>query len=163
MKYIAHRGLIDGPNLELENNPEHIIETLNLFYDCEVDLWRCKNEWWLGHDLPKYKVDEKFIGKQGLWLHCKNLDALLELSSRAFHYEYFWHQEDDFTLTSGNYIWTYPGKELTRNSISVQPEAKEEWWEWTKSCNNIAGVCTKYVKKFILETSTMSVGSGEKL
>ena len=23
---------------------------------------------------------------------------------------YFWHQTDDFTLTSHGYIWTYPGK-----------------------------------------------------
>lgn len=163
MKYIAHRGLIDGPNLELENNPEHITDVLYMSYDCEVDLWKIKEEWWLGHDEPKYKVDEKFIGKQGLWLHCKNLDALLELSTRPIHYEYFWHQEDDFTLTSGNYIWTYPGKDLTTNSISVQPEADEAWWNWTKDCKNIAGVCTKYVKKFIAETGPMSVGSTTKL
>ena len=159
MIYIAHRGLIDGPNKLLENNPENILHTLNaFFYDCEVDLWKIKNEWWLGHDEPTYLVDEEFIGKQGLWLHCKNLDALLELSTRNIKYEFFWHQEDDFTLTSSGYIWTYPGKELTHHSISVQPEANDEWWEWTKKCN-IAGVCTKHVRKFIIETSTMPVGA----
>lgn len=163
MKYIAHRGLIDGPNENLENDPEHIILTLSKGFDCEVDLWRVNNKWFIGHDGPFYEVGEDFVGKHGLWLHCKNLDALYELSIRTFRYEFFWHQEDDFTLTSGGYIWTYPGKDLTTNSIAVQPEAKEEWWEWTKNLNSLYGVCTKHVKRFITETSTMSVGTTTKL
>lgn len=163
MFYIAHRGLIEGPNEALENNPEHILHvTQELYYDCEVDVRLIKNEWWLGHDEPQYKVDESFIGKKGLWLHCKNLDALYELSSRNLHYEFFWHQEDDFTLTSGGYIWTYPGKHLTANSIAVVPESCDNYWDYVKSLN-LQGVCTKYVKKFIAETSTMHVGTAEKL
>lgn len=163
MKYIAHRGLIDGPNSDLENNPEHIIKTLSMNFDCEIDVWLLSDGWWLGHDKPQYIVNENFIGKQGLWLHCKNLDALLELSTRDIKYEYFWHQEDDFTLTSGQYIWTYPGKHLTCNSIAVQPEARLDWWTWTKSCKNIAGVCTKYVNQFLDPNCTVPVRSTEKL
>ena len=34
----------------------------------------------------------------------------------------FEHQEDDVTLTSEGYIWTYPNKQLTDNSIAVLPE-----------------------------------------
>ena len=163
MILIAHRGLTEGPDVNLENRPEQIELTLSQGFHCEIDVWRKKDEWILGHDRPDYKVDEKFIGRQGLWLHCKNLDALLELSTRPIQYEYFWHQEDDFTLTSGQYIWTYPGKELTRNSIAVQPEARPDWWTWTKSCKNIAGVCTKYVREFIDENSTMPFGPTPKL
>lgn len=151
MKYIAHRGLIDGPDVNLENRPEQILQTLSMDFDCEIDVWRVKDKWFLGHDRPDYPVDDSFVGQQGLWLHCKNLDALLYFSTAPFHYEYFWHQNDDFTLTSGGYIWTYPGKELTTNSISVQPECKPEWWEWTLHLKNIQGVCTKYVNKFIQE------------
>ena len=156
MKYIAHRGLVDGPNEELENNPEHILSILDINFDCEVDVWLLSDGWWLGHDKPQYIVNESFIAKQGLWLHCKNLDALLELSTRDIHYEYFWHQEDDFTLTSGNFIWTYPGKHLTKNSIAVLPEISNDYWEYVKSVN-IYGVCTDYVEKFLSETSTLSV------
>ena len=163
MILIAHRGLTEGPNVDLENRPEQIELTLSKGFDCEIDVWRKKEEWFLGHDRPDYKVDEKFIGQKGLWLHCKNLDALLELSTREIQYEYFWHQEDDFTLTSGQYIWTYPGKLLTRNSIAVQPEARPDWWTWTKSCKDIAGVCTKYVEEFINENSTMPFGPTPKL
>lgn len=157
MKYIAHRGLIDGPDVNLENRPEQILQTLSKGFDCEIDVWRIKNEWFLGHDGPDYKVSEDFIGQQGLWLHCKNLDALHILSIAPFRYEYFWHQNDDFTLTSNGFIWTYPGKELTNNSIAVQPEARDDWWQWTKTCKNIAGVCTKYVNQFLDENCTVPV------
>lgn len=160
MKMIAHRGLTEGPDADLENRPEQILETLSKGLDCEVDVWLIKGEWFLGHDRPDYKVSYEFIGQQGLWLHCKNLDALLELNDAPFKYEYFWHQEDDFTLTSGNYIWTYPGKELTRNSIAVQPEARDDWWQWTKNCKDIAGVCTKYVYQFLDENCAVPVRSG---
>lgn len=164
MILIAHRGLFNGPNLEKENTPEQIELALSKGYDCEVDVWFVKNEWWLGHDKPQYKTDFDFIGKQGLWLHCKNLDALYILSYTPIKFNYFWHQEDDYTLTSTQFIWTYPGKQLTRNSIAVQPERTKEMWDWTKSCSNsIAGVCTKFVEKFVNEIGTMSVGSTQKL
>lgn len=161
MKYIAHRGLFNGPNSRYENHPDQINHALSKFYDCEIDLWRIKNDWFLGHDAPTYRVDESFIGKNGLWLHCKNLEALQELSQRTIQYVYFWHQEDDFTLTSNQYIWTFPGRKLVENSIAVVPERCESYWDYVKKVN-IAGVCTDYVEKFISETSTMSVRSSEK-
>lgn len=164
MILIAHRGLFNGPNSEIENTPEQIELALSKGYDCEVDVWFVKNEWWLGHDKPQYKISSEFIGKQGLWLHCKNLDALYVLSYTPIKFNYFWHQEDDYTLTSTQFIWTYPGKELTRNSIAVQPERTPENWEWTKNCHkSIAGVCTKFVEKFVNEIGTMPIGSTQKL
>lgn len=164
MILIAHRGLFEGPNLNKENNPEQIELALSLGYDCEVDVWYQNKEWWLGHDKPQYKVDSSFVGKHGLWIHCKNLDALYEFSTSPIQFEYFWHQEDDFTLTSSQYIWTYPGKMLTRNSISVQPERTPDQWEWTKKCSHsIGGVCTKFVKKFSDETGIMPFRTTEKL
>ena len=163
MKYIAHRGLIDGPNIFMENKPEQIINTLSKGYDCEVDVWRVKNAWFLGHNYPQYEVDNSFIGKQGLWLHCKNLDALHNLCDAPFTYVYFWHQEDEFTLTSNGHIWTYPGRNLTNNSVAVQPEFNEDYWKYTKDCRNIIGVCTKYVTRFINETSTVPVRTTPQL
>jgi hypothetical protein len=158
MILIAHRGLIDGPDVNLENRPQQIESALAKGFDCEIDVWRIKDKWFLGHDRPDYEVSETFLQQQGLWLHCKNLDALLSLSTSGLPYEYFWHQNDDFTLTSSNYIWTYPGKELTWNSIAVQPEARDDWWQWTKNCKNISGVCTKYVNQFIDENCTVPFG-----
>lgn len=161
MKYIAHRGLFEGPDKEKENHPEQIRAALRKGYDCEVDVWFIKKEWWLGHDEPQYKVEDSFIDKPGLWLHCKNLDAFYELSTIPFKYVYFWHQEDDFTLTSNEVIWTYPGKHLTNNSVAVVPERCPSYWEYVKSLD-LVGVCTDYVEKFIAETGTLSVGSVQK-
>ena len=151
MKMIAHRGLFQGPDEEKENRPTQILGALNRGYDCEIDVWWLKDRWWLGHDEPQYMVEEEFIGKQGLWLHCKNLEALHELISRPFKYVYFWHQEDDV-------IWTYPGKHLTNNSVAVMPERCDKYWEYVKRID-IVGVCTDYVEKFIAETSPLSVGT----
>jgi len=162
MKYIAHRGLFEGPDEDKENHPGQIQLALSKNYDCEVDVWFKNKQWWLGHNEPQYPVDKYFMGQQGLWIHCKNLDALYELSIAPFVYSYFWHQNDDFTLTSTQHIWTYPGKHLTNNSIAVVPEIDPEYWEYVK-CLKIYGVCTDYVEKFINETSTMSFGSTEKL
>jgi hypothetical protein len=156
MKMIAHRGLFQGPDKDKENHPDQIMLAFSRGYNCEVDVWRKEKEWWLGHDKPQYKVTEEFIGKQGLWLHCKNLEALHVLIDRPFKYVYFWHQEDDFTLTSNDVIWTYPGKKLTNKSVAVMPESCPLYWEYIKSINLI-GVCTDYVEKFIAETSTVPI------
>ena len=158
MKIIAHRGLIQGPDKNLENRPEQIEKVLKSGIDCEIDVWSIYGKWFLGHDEPQYEISTSFLGKQGLWIHCKNLDALYQFTDMPFKYEYFWHQNDDFILTSSNFIWTYPGKHLTKNSIAVLPEINREYWEYVKSVN-IYGVCTDYVEKFLSETSTMSLGT----
>jgi hypothetical protein len=74
----------------------------------------------LGHDEPCYPIGEEFLVDKGLWIHAKNLAALHWLSGTK--YNYFWHQSDDFVLTSHNWIWTYPGKSLTERSVMVMPE-----------------------------------------
>ena len=38
MKYIAHRGNMNGPSA-LENHPDHIREALQAGFDVEVDTW----------------------------------------------------------------------------------------------------------------------------
>ena len=161
MLLISHRGNTNGKIVE-ENHPDllkHVLNTTN--YHIEIDVWYVKGKIYLGHDEPDYEVCRSFLDDKRFICHAKNYEALFMLNNTLLHY--FWHEEDDFTLTSGNYIWTYPGKNLTTNSIAVQPEAKEEWWNWTKDCKDIAGVCTKYVKKFITETGPMSIGSTKKL
>ncbi len=120
MKIIAHRGLVNGPDKNLENKPKEILDALKQGYDCEIDLWYTNSELWLGHDHPEYFITSAFLENSGLWIHAKNLAALRWLTDSDLNY--FWHQEDDFTLTSKKFIWTYPGKPLTMKSISVMPE-----------------------------------------
>ena len=66
MKLIAHRGLTDGPNAELENNPEQIHKSLSAGYDCEIDLWYVNGELYLGHDEPQYAINRDFLREIGL-------------------------------------------------------------------------------------------------
>lgn len=117
MKLISHRGNINGPNPELENRPDYLIDALNVGFQVEIDVWKIGNDLFLGHDEPTYKVDLEFLQNKPFWCHAKNLES--------FHYLLennivcFWHQNDDFTLTSNGYIWTYPNKEVTNKSIIV--------------------------------------------
>ena len=109
----------------------------------EIDVWYKDKKWYLGHDEPQYEVERTFFYNRFLWCHAKNIDALKELSSLGIHC--FWHQEDDVTLTSMGYLWTYPGKPLTLKSICVMPErasySKEE-------ITRAAGVCSDNIQEY---------------
>jgi hypothetical protein len=143
MILIAHRGLYDGPDPSRENHPDQIEKTLKLGFEAEIDIRWIDGEWWLGHDEPTYKVDVSFFGHAGLWLHCKNAQALFRIPEVP-NTHYFWHQEDHFTLTSRGIIWTYPGHMIDpKRGVLVQPEWNKNWKpERPPTC---LGVCSKYV------------------
>ena len=111
MKLIAHRGNINGPDIQNENKPEYIKTAIVLGYDCEIDVRLINNELYLGHDEPTYKINIDFLitNKDSLWIHCKNITALGFLSEyKNYVFNYFWHQTDDYVITSNEFIWTYP-------------------------------------------------------
>jgi hypothetical protein len=147
MKLISHRGNIDGPNNSQENNPEYIDNALKFFYDVEVDLRLKNDKFYLGHDEPQYYVSMIWLveRKDNLWIHCKDLDCLNIFSNSPIDFNYFWHQEDDYTLTSKNFIWTYPGKEYKSKSVIVMPEWDNMSYDELKNVN-CYGVCSDYVK-----------------
>jgi glycerophosphoryl diester phosphodiesterase len=126
MKLIAHRGNIDGPNPLIENRPETIDKAIDLGFDVEIDIRydTFDGQFYLGHDDPQYVVTPYWLAQrmEKLWIHCKNIDALYHFATKTGGYNYFWHQEDDYILTSKGYIWTYPGKTYTSKSIIVMPE-----------------------------------------
>jgi len=144
MKLIAHRGLYKGPDINLENKPEQITHALSQGYDCEIDLWIMNSDFYLGHDAPTYPVNPEFLEKLGLWIHAKNLAALRWLTSTSLIY--FWHQEDNFTLTSNNFIWTFPEMQLTQRSIRLMPEWKDPDLVTTKN-DTCYAICSDYVEK----------------
>jgi hypothetical protein len=146
MRLIAHRGNIWGPQPNLENEPSWIEEVIRLFgYDVEIDVRLIRGELFLGHDEPQYKVDMKFFARicESAWIHCKNLEAL-HFFLKMPEFNCFWHQNDDYTVTSHGYIWASPGKPVTTNSIIVMPElAPERFIDHTAF-----GICSDYVSKF---------------
>jgi hypothetical protein len=150
MKLIAHRGNTIGPNPTKENAPDYILETIEKGYDVEVDLWSTDTKLFLGHDEPKYEIPKSFLekNKENLWVHCKNLEALYVCQFLLDEVHYFWHQNDDFALTSKNIFWTFPGKNLTPNSVLVMPELDN----YLDLGPDIHGVCTdeiEYVKEML--------------
>jgi len=144
MKIIAHRANLNGPNISTENSIPAINIALYHGFDVEIDVWYKNNKWYLGHDKPKYLINKSFLQNNKLWCHAKNLDALnLMIKNKKIHS--FWHQNDDFTLTSKNYIWTYPHKETTDNSVIVLINKKHKM---PKKC---FGICTDFPLSYINE------------
>lgn len=148
MKLISHRGNIDGRIESLENDPEYIDKAIKMGYDVEIDIWCVDGKLYLGHDMVQYEVDVEWIRSRisKLWIHCKNIDALLYLQNHeevGQHTHYFWHQNDDVTLTSHNVIWTYPNKQLSNNSICVLPEMFNQ-----KVPDYVYGICSDYIQNY---------------
>lgn len=141
-KLISHRGLLNGPNPALENSKKQIEFALAAGYDVEVDVRYINECWWIGHDSPEWCADESFIRTPGLWLHAKNPSALFKMLELRVNC--FWHQDDNYTITSHGYIWAYPGKPTNASTVMVMPE----WQDKTlQSCKTqiCYGICTDYV------------------
>ena len=133
MKIISHRGNLIGTDKNLENKPEHILQVLKK-YDVEIDVWYINAKWYLGHDMPQYEVNFSFFS-QNMWLHCKNLEAANELFKTDFNW--FWHENDKFVLTSKKNIWCLPGIYMP-NAITVE-------FNYNKNLPKyILGICTDY-------------------
>tara|TARA_R110000824_G_scaffold392328_2_gene590667 strand:+ start:31 stop:459 length:429 start_codon:yes stop_codon:yes gene_type:complete len=115
---IAHRGNLFGRIPERENSPEYIQEALAAGYDVEVDVWFEEGKLFLGHAKPQYEVSEEFLGNNNFWCHAKNPAALSKMLQNK-EINCFWHQSDDYTLTSKGYIWTYPNKKILPGGIMV--------------------------------------------
>ena len=107
MIYISHRGLINGPDLNIENNPDQIEYLLSKHINVEIDIHFYKGNFYLGHDEPKYEIKKKFLSSKLLWCHAITYESLNELQKTNSNY--FWHQEDDYTITSKGFIWIYLG------------------------------------------------------
>ena len=136
MKLISHRGNINGKIKKLENSPSYIDAAIELGYDVEVDVWKDSDGLYLGHDEPTYPVDLLWLSNRGLrlWVHCKNHQALAYLNQTDLHY--FWHHDDDVTITSNGIIWSHPRIKPIRNSIAVLPDT-EKW-----KVSECMGVCS---------------------
>lgn len=146
MKYIAHRGLLKGPNKDLENHPQQIETALNLGFDVEVDLWVVNNKLYLGHDDPQYRICYSWLEDNRLWVHAKNTEALDYLVVNNITENYFWHDRDRYTLTSSGYVWANIGEPLTRKSVMVMPEIVDPKLENT--INIICfGICSDYIQQ----------------
>jgi hypothetical protein len=144
MKLIAHRGNINGKYESYENKPEYLDKAINKGFDIEIDVWLINGLLYLGHDKPQYKIEFSWLLDRisKLWVHCKNLEAVVYFQECEYEFNYFWHQEDDITLTSKNYIWAYPGKQPIKNSIAVMPEL------YNDTVYECSGICSDMIQNY---------------
>ena len=140
MIYISHRGNISGPNEKFENKIDYIQNALDKGYDVEVDVRFENDSFFLGHDYNQVEVNKNFLLNKKIWCHAKTKDALSALEKIKAHH--FWHQEDDYTITSKGFIWTYPAKSLLTSSICVLPEIANY-----KEINCL-GICSDYIERY---------------
>jgi len=145
MKLIAHKGNVNGPNPSTENTPQQIEWCIENGYDVEIDVRYNveKDKFYLGHDESKYEINWWWLAGrlEHLWIHCKDLTTLHEFTSNTSGYNYFWHQGDDYTLTSQGQIWASSGKPYKDDTVIVieNPEDVKEY--------DCYGICSDYVGK----------------
>lgn len=142
MILISHRGNVDGPNPSRENSPCYIMEAIASGYQVEIDMWWVDGKIYLGHDKPRYEVNDQWLEDRidRLWIHCKNIELLNWIRSTTLHH--FWHENDTITLTSKNYIWAYPGKQPIIGSVAVLPEV------YNDDTSQCIGLCSDYIKNY---------------
>jgi len=144
MILISHRGNLNGPMPNMENDPDYIDIAISKGYDVEIDVWCENNILWLGHDRPNHTVKFSWFSEriEKIWIHCKNIESLEFFSKCIYEFNFFWHQEDTVTLTSKKHIWAYPGKQPIKNSIAVMPEI---------NCDDVdqcLGICSDYIHSY---------------
>lgn len=141
MVLISHRGNINGKT-ERENHPSYIDEAIKLGYEVEIDIRIENNQLKLGHDTSDYEIDIEWLRerKDKLWIHCKNHKAVEYLHQTDLNW--FWHNDDDITLTSKGFIWAHPKIQPLKNSIAVLPDNYN--WDLT----DCYGICSDYIQKY---------------
>lgn len=127
-----------------ENDPEYILQALKYNFYAEIDLWVINNNFFLGHDGCKYKIDSSFLNNEKLFVHCKNEESIEYLHNNNLECEYFWHENDKYTITSKRNIWTYMGSYCPKNSIALMPELFDEDIDY----KNCYGICSDYIELY---------------
>lgn len=145
MKIISHRGNLEGPNFELENTQEYVDIALENNFDVEIDLWKIKNKFFLGHDEPlnEVSIDWLFKRKNNLWIHTKNTIAFEELLEKNEDFIFFYYAKEPLVLTSNKKIWTHEPKKIIKPYNCIVPLLSKEKVS-AISHKNWYGVCTDY-------------------
>ncbi len=153
MKLIAHRGNTNGPNPKKENTLAYIKKALKDGYGVEIDIWKRGSHIFFGHDEPTHLISWgdffELLFNTNVWFHCKNLDILkfLNLLKSDFGHiaDFFWHENDQVTITSYGNVWRHPNTEnfyYSPTDIKCNPEQKEhDFYE-----NDFFATCSDYVE-----------------
>lgn len=149
MKLIAHRGNLDGPNLNRENSPDYIDAAINSGFDVEIDLRVVNGELFLGHDFPEYHITKEWLytRRYRLWIHCKDYAALLYMTEmhKFDDYMFFYHETEDHTIISNGMIWSHDFYDVEINKNNIIPLLDMKSLSSYSGKWKMGGVCTDYV------------------
>lgn len=140
---ISHRGNINGKSL-LENSPDYIDNALEKGFDVEIDIRYIDNKLLLGHDKGQYPISLDWLNerKNKLWVHCKDKYSIEYLNSKSSEIHFFFHEDDDLTITSKGFLWVFPGMQPVQNSIAVMPEL------YNDNIKQCIGVCSDFINNY---------------
>jgi hypothetical protein len=163
MIYISHRGNLTGKEHSRENHIPSINECIERGFDVEIDVWKENGKFYLGHDKPEKEISKQYLidNAASLWIHCKNKEALIHLQLLNYHdfivpLHYFWHQDDDYAITSKNWVISFPGKPPGGiKSVCMSPEYARFYDEIPEYLNseNFRAVCSNGIE-FIRSINT---------
>lgn len=121
-RIIAHRGNFFGPSKKYENTIFSIEKCIEAGFDVEIDVRYdpASLKLYLGHDTYGEVIRSQFLDNYNdrLWIHCKTFETLNYFAGSKFNY--FWHEDDSYALTSCHNIWAHP-KSFSRSSITLHP------------------------------------------
>jgi len=144
MRYIAHRGLMDGPNQRMENTPEQVCFALYCEFDVEIDLWWHEGQWMMGHEKPEHRIEHETLQRYDdkLWLHCRDVDTLSKALECKFNC--FANDEDLIVVTSQGYLWSQHPKHWGSGVIAVKPELYRMQFDLSLA----DGICTNQPESY---------------
>jgi hypothetical protein len=115
---IAHKGNYAGQNVDRENTVEYIEEAIAAGYNVKVDAWLMEDKWMLGQHWPATEVPRSFFERPEIWTHAKNLVGYVSLYNNP-KVHVFWHNKDDFAITSKGIKWARNYIETSDGIMSI--------------------------------------------
>lgn len=120
----------------------------------EIDVWEKGGKLWVGHDEPTWPFNYLDWWKAyGIIVHCKNIEAMAWLQKRSVPpaFDFFFHDQDDATLTRCGRLWVHPrlarpGSPIPDNSYLVMPPTHPALLdeEVIDLARRMTAICTDY-------------------
>lgn len=155
MLIVAQKGLVYGPDAEVENSPELLENTMSSDILCHCDIWWYKEKWWLGEYRPQYQISEKWLEtyRSFLFLHIRNYQGISKICEYNEKYTWFSLFNNKIcTASNGHLIATdFLG---VKNLIILSPEKSinlntiqnlKENFKTENHDKELKGFITKYV------------------
>lgn len=141
---IAHLGNIGGRQPEKENQLKYLQTALDAGWHVCAEVIFKNGSFLLPNVRGLQAAPPSFFSKQRVWSRCHDADTLDALCNIGAHA--FLAGNAELTLTSHQFIWTLPPRELAPRSIAAYPELADPGW---LELYEPAGICTNEPTSYI--------------